>query len=310
MGGLIVNAVVLLAVVVAVLTTLVPAVLGLRRQDLGAAAQGARRRSLIASAAAGTTGAVALAAWLALGPDNDTLSLPVLPALVGIAMTVVAVVAEQTWPRPTGDVRAASLRMPGSPASGSRLALTGAAIVLAVLAIGSMTDSSDGRMALLAWETGSAGHSPYPGSFYTGPLMAVGVILALLTWWGLREVEGRPALGPGLEDVDSAARAASRVRVLRGATFASLVTAGALVATMSTAWASLVMTVRDQAPPGEFEAWWWTAIHWGSVAFIFVGVALALLGVKVLLSPGPPMPSGRSAPSVPSLPATTTGRPA
>lgn len=293
MGGLLINGLVLVAIAVAVFTTLAPAITGFRRRGLSKAATAARRRSLIASAAAGGTGATACAVWLALGPDNDTWSLPVLPALVGIAMTVAAVVAERAWPRPTGDVRTASLRLPGVPAGGrSRPAMVGGAIALAVLALGAVTDSTDGRSAQLDWETGGAGAGPYPGSFYTLPMISTGAVLALLTWWGLREVEGRPALGPGLEDVDSAARTASRVRVLRGATFASLVTAGALVATMAMTWANLVMSARENAPSGEFGAWWWTAIQWGSGGFIAVGVALVFLGVKALVSPGPPMPGG------------------
>lgn len=292
MSGLVINAVVLLAVAVAVLTTLVPAVMALRNRELSEPAASARRRSFVASAAAGATGAAAFAAWLAFGPENVTRSLPVLPALVGIAMTVVAVVAERTWPRPTGDVRVASLRMPGGPARDrGRLALAGAAITIVVLAVGAATDSSDGRMAELTWATGGAAHGPYPGSFYALPIIASGLLLAALTWWGLREVEGRPALGRGLEDVDAAARAASRARVLRGATFASLVTSGALVATMGAAWASLVMSARESAP-AQFDAWWWTAVHWSALVLLVVGAGLALLGVKALLTPGPAMPAG------------------
>lgn len=300
MSGLVLNAIVLLAVAVAVLTTLIPAVIGLRRQGLGAAAAAARRRSVLASAAAGGTGAAVFAAWLAVGPDNVTRSLPVLPSLVGIAMTTVAVVAERTWPRPTGDVRVASLRAPtGRVGNGVRLALGGALLSLVVLAVGALTDSSDGRMAQLDWGTGGAGHGPYPGSFYAFPILTAGLVLALLSWWGLREVENRPALGPGLEDVDAAARAASRARVLRGATFASLATSGSLLMTMASSWASLVMSARESAPAGEFDAWWWTAIHGCSIALLFVGIALVLMGIRALLSPGPPMPADSSATAAP-----------
>ena len=293
MSGLILGAIVLLAVAVAVITTLIPAIVGLRRHGLGEAAAAARRRSVYASAAAGGTGALVFAAWLALGPDNVTRSLPVLPSIVGIAMTAVAVVAERTWPRPTGDVRVASLRAATGPSgNGARLALGGALLSLIVLAIGAVTDNADGRMAELTWGSGGSGHGPYPGSFYTVPIITAGIILAALTWWGLREVEGRPALGPGIEDVDAAARAASRVRVLRGATFASLVTSGALLTTMALAWASLMRNVADVAPAGQFDAWWWTALQWGSLVFIVVGLALILMGIRALVTPGPAMPTG------------------
>ena len=297
MAGPLLSALALLAVGVAVLTTLVPAIVGLRRPGLGEAAVAARRRSVLASAAAGAAGAVVFAAWLALGPDNVTRSLPVLPSLVGIAMTAVAVVAERTWPRPTGEVRVASLRapMPRSRSS-ARLAAGGALLSLVLLGFGALTDSADGRMAQLDWGTGGAGHGPYPGSFYALPILVAGAVLAALTWWGLREVEGRPALGPGLEDVDTAAREASRARVLRGATFASLVTSGSLLMTMGSAWASLMRTVRGAGSAGRFDAWWWACLQWGSLVLIVVGLALALMGVRALVSPGPAMPAGSPSP--------------
>lgn len=291
MSGLVINAVVLIAVAVAVLMTALPAIAGLRRRELGEAAAAARRRSALASTVAAVAGVGAFAGWLALGPDNVTRSLPVLPLLVGIAMTVVAIAAEKTWPRPSGTVRVASLRTPPKTrADGGRVALGGAGISLAVLAVGSLTDSTDGRMGQLAWGSGGTGAGPYPGSFYAIPLISVGVVLAALTWWGLREVESRPALGPDLEDVDAAAREASRIRVLRGATFASLVTAGALLTTFSLAWSKMLGSAGDFAPNAQFDGVGWSGARWGFIVLIFVGIAIALIGLKALVTPGPPMP--------------------
>ncbi|PRY52965.1 hypothetical protein BCF74_12939 [Knoellia remsis] len=297
MAGIALNGLLIVALLVAVLSTLAPAMIALRRTELGEEARDARRRSVLASAAAGAAGVGALVLWLWLGPDNQSRSLPALPALVGIAMTVVAIVAERTWPRPSGPVRSAALRMPDRrPGGSARLAVTGAAVSLVVLAIASFTADTIGSGLELTWETGATGHSPYPGPFYAWPILVGGLVLAGLTWWGLREVEARPALGPALEDVDLAVRTSSRTRVLRGATFASLVTGGALLFTFSGSWTMVIRSAKEDGP-AMFDGLGWTVLYWCVVAGIIVGFALVLTGIRALVTPGPPMPASAEAPS-------------
>ncbi len=271
-GGLLVNGLALLAIVVVAASILGPTVRALRETGLGPAAMQARRRSWTASAVAGLS-AFGVAVLL-LSSGNGELVLALTPVLVGCTCVVVAIAAERMWPRPTGTVRTATLRRPGigsTSRSMSRLALSGGVATVALLLFALLTAAPGGRRVALSWPEGGTSIGPYPGSHFAWPLLGGVAALALLTLVGLRVVDARPALGPGLEEVDAAAREASRMRVLRGTAFALLATASALALVIAGGWAQMMSTARSAAP-NHFGGWAWDLVQ----PLGFAGVIAAL----------------------------------
>jgi hypothetical protein len=291
---LLIVVVALVAVATLLLSTMAPVIRGLRSQDLAPAARSAQRRSALASLVAGIAALVALGFWVDQPAERSALALATAPALVGAVVVLVASVAERTWPQPRGAVRTAVLRT-GRPGSRStwlfRATVVASILTVAIAVVGIMTAAPDGQSARLQWPTGGAGHSPYPGSHYAVPIIGALVLLTALTTVGLREVDSRPALGPGLAAVDDAAREASRVRVLRGAAFGALASASGLSLTMGAAWVNLLGTARSNAPDGAFDGPAWAAVHTLSVGLCFVAAAAGALAIWVFVTPGPRMPS-------------------
>ena len=212
---------------------------------LEGAARSARWRSVAATVTTGLAGLVALVVWPVSGSGLD-LRMATLPAVAALVVVLTSAVGELTWPRPSGDLRVASLgaRRGRSPVGLLRLFWIGATTTAAFLVAGALTAAPDGRSLERAWAAGGAGHGPYPGLHYTAPVALAATMLALATLWALRRVELRPSMGPDLLPVDRAVRRASQVRVLRGAAAGMLLTAAGLGLTMGTAIVSVSRTAR------------------------------------------------------------------
>lgn len=291
LAELLLNGLAMIALVVVVVAILGPVIRGLRSTELSSAARQARRRSVFASGLAGAA-ALTVAVTL-LSSGRSAVALALTPALVGATCVVVAIVAERQWPRPTGNLRAAALRRPGVGSTSramARLAGVGGALSVILVFFGLLTSAPDGRSIRVFWGGPEAKIEPYPGSDFTWPLLIGLSTLALLTIVGLRIVDARPALGPGLEDVDAAARQASQLRVLRGCTFAMLATASGLTATIAACWSQVMSNVRPTSPT-HFYGWGWDIVQPLGFAGAIVGIALGILSLKVFLTPGPAMPT-------------------
>lgn len=292
MSGLLLNSMVLLALSAVVLSALVPAVLRRRRGELGPAAKSAQRRSVLATAAA-TLASLVIGLAL-LGPSRDELVVATAPALIGLVSVVVATMAERLWPRVTGTLRSAGLRRAGRGTTSRallRLAVGGGSLSAALLMVGLLTGADEGRGLELTWPGGATTAGPYPGTHYTWPMVGTLAVLGLATWWGLRTVDARPALGIGLEQVDEAARESSRVRVLRGAAFGALVTAGALISVMSLSVVRVVSAAQANAPVGEYSEVGWSAGLWVARTLLFVGFGIATVGLLAFVATAPPLPA-------------------
>ncbi len=156
---------------------------------------------------------------------------------VGAAQAVVLTtgLVARTWPRPSGELRQATLEpRAGLDSLHSRLRLlVGSAVLLfvAVLVCGFTADGSDVAVAR-SWAgvEGAAG-TPFPG-WFTGLPIAVGVAMLLLeTWWAVRAVDAIPR-GPA-QALDDVTRLRLLDRILRGALFG---TAAAGAGVLITAW--------------------------------------------------------------------------
>jgi hypothetical protein len=280
---------------------LVPVVLGVLIDGLlrlvGAvrskgAERSARFRSLTASVATGLAGLGATIAWLAWGetPASD-IRLATLPALTGLVVTAVAGVAERTWPHPEGQVRVATLtaRRTVRHLTLRRLLALGVVGTALALLCGGLTSDPDGRSFSRSVGTMTAGGSPYPGWRYGSAVGISIVLLVAATWFSQRQVDARPALGPGHEDLDAALRAVSLVRVLRPAAVSALVTAAGLWitlgATVNQVTQNLRMNDSPQVPhsPGDLVQ------NLGFAATGF-GILLLLASLVALAQNAPGLP--------------------
>ncbi|MFB9377403.1 hypothetical protein ACFFKU_15020 [Kineococcus gynurae] len=199
----------------------------------------ARRRGWLislgaASAAALTATLVAVAAARGGGLGAGQL-LAVTPLVAAGAHAAVVLTGELTWPRPRDRVRSARLVARSIADSSPRWLLRTGAVATLLLAgvcgLGMLLADDDGRTISYAWGTpelgGGGSHSPFPGTFYAGPVALALVVLVLLTGAVLHRVPQRPALLDA--DADAVLRRAAGVRVLRVATSAVLGTTGALL---------------------------------------------------------------------------------
>ncbi|MFC7486135.1 hypothetical protein ACOCJ7_12875 [Knoellia sp. CPCC 206453] len=294
---------VLIAIAVVLFGTLGPLFRGLRASGLSAAAATARRRAIAASAATGVAAIGAIALTLALtGSGYFAFVVATGPALTGAAMIAVATVAERTWPRPSGQVRSAALRTrragSGSIAM-SRMAIVGGVASVMLLIFAALTDEPGGVGAQLTWDSGKATAGPYPGSHYTWAVLGALALVCGLTLLGLRVVDARPALGVGLELEDEAAREASRVRILRGSAFAMLITTAGLLMSVVLSWAKVLESAQMDAPQAFDTVGWRLVQPLGVFAYV-LGAAVAILAIKVFLTPGPPMPTADQTPVSPA----------
>lgn len=307
----------LVAVALVGLWTLVRLVRRLRTPGLSPEAQSARRRAALASTLAGLAALAVVFLLINVQFGQRALVTAAAPALVGAVMIIVAIVAERRWPRPSGPVRTATLRT-ARRGSGSR-ALSWMAVIsgvgsIALLIVARLTEAPGGRALLYTWDsgffsgdTGFLQSGPYPGSKYTWVVLGGLVLVGALTAVGLRVVDSRPALGAGLTQEDEAAREGSRIRVLRGTAFANLATAAGLLLTMTYAWMGIVRQASEGPVPPLIDGVGWSDVNDFSFIPVFISLAIAILAVKVFLTPGPSMPASDSpAESTPATRPTTT----
>ncbi len=262
-------------------------VLGAKR--LGGPARIARLRAVASSSLAvlAALSFVLFSPW----PAGEAARLATMPALAALVAVVTAGVAELTWPRPQGERREASIAVRhGTEARTlTRLLLAGLTVSGVLLALGALTAAPDGASVERHWALGAAGAGPYPGVTYAVPVGLALAALSLATWWALRRVDARPALGTDLEQVDRAIRLAARVRVLRFAAAGALLTSAGLAATMGTALASAAQSLRmnwDEAPRAP---WDWTQN--AGFALIVLSLVAVVAAIYALLFDSPRVPA-------------------
>jgi hypothetical protein len=252
----------------------------------------ARARSLAASVATALAGFAASWLWLALGesPPQD-IRLATLPALACCVAVLTAGVAERTWPQPVGPVRVANLsaRRPVRHGALRRLLAVGLVGTGTALLVGGVTAEPDGRsFSRRAGDVASTG-SPYPGWSYGASVGVAVALLAAATWFSHRQVEARPAIGPGHEDLDQALRRVSFARELRPAAAGALVTAAGLWLTLGSTLNSVTQNLRMNDAPGIAHApcdW----VQDVGLAGVGVGVIMGVLGLAALVWSAPQLP--------------------
>lgn len=208
----------------------------------------------------------------------------VAPALAGTAFVLAIALGEVTWPKPEGPVRTAQLG-PSRPPAPRRLAVAFVASLLSAVALGvagGVTAASDGRSVELHWPTGGAGAGPYPGWYYLVPMGAGLAVLAASTWWSLRRIDARAALGAEDRHDDRLARTAAKTRVLRGALAAVLLTLGGTALVMGGALHGLWQTAQLNHVTEATDANL-TAIRWAGLGLAVAGL-VALLAALVVAS--------------------------
>lgn len=237
-----------------------------------------------------------VAAWLV----NSTLDLGrgtmLVPAVVGLFVVAGVGLAETVVrpPRPAG-VRTASLTsrrvLDYLPRTLTNAVVAVSAVHVATLTLATSTASADdmGRAGRqVAAQCGSVGSAagPYPGSFYSGPLALLLLVIALATAAALTAVVRRPR-GFAPDDVaDDVLRQRSATRVVAAA--------GAAVAASHAGIAFFAGTALLRM---DCQRAWMDPVGWLLVAS--VPVALVLLGwfLARILTPG-------------ALPATASKEPA
>ncbi|MFC8596857.1 hypothetical protein [Isoptericola sp. NPDC057191] len=227
-GGVLVAATVAV-VLPAALVALVLWLVTRRPSDDGGPVRAARRHELmVSSVALGASAvcAILLAAqpvvWPGWAPAPGLLQ-AVAPFTVALVFCAVRAVGERTWPRPSGEVRAAPLsrRTVGS-LGGARLrvALGTAGVFAVVLVACGLTADASGRafptgpVALADGGVLTGASGPYPGWPY-GVAMLLGLAATVVaTWAALRSIVRRPPLHGVPAAHDDAVRATSAARLL------------------------------------------------------------------------------------------------
>ena len=263
------------------------------------AERAARARSLAASVATALAGFAATWAWLASGgnPAQD-IRLATLPALACAVAVLTAGVAERTWPQPVGQVRVANLsaRRSVRHLGLKRLLAVGLVGTGAALLVGGVSGDADGRSFSRRAGDFTASGGPYPGWTYGAAVGAAAALLAAATWFAHRQVEARPALGPGHEGLDEALRRVSFVRVLRPAAVGALVTAAGLWLTLGSTINRVTQNLRMNDAPGipRSPGDWVQILGFGAVG---VGLVMGFLTLAALVWSAPPAPMGGRAPA-------------
>jgi len=245
----------------------------------------------------------ALAASLVVRGDEPgrmsvvSATLPAAGAALGV---VVAAVAERFVPRPKGVQRVAALGIrQGTDRTGLewRIGLGYAVSVLAG-AVGWYSSGPDGYTGARWWGDLLVTTGPYPGRAYTLPLFLGLGLLAMVTWWGLRRVDARPAVRPQDPALDRALRLGSRIRVERWTAAGSLVTARGLCLTMGPKLDELTQLLRiaggGAVPPVLTPRAPWDWAQNGGFAPTGVGVLLLLPAMSSLFWETPALRSSRA----------------
>lgn len=192
----------------------------LRRGPRDSVTLGAQRRTDGATAAVGL--AVVAVVVLTSGPSSwgNPLTGAVSVLGVGALMALTATLVELTWPRPRGAVRRAAVRpRPEVNPALRRLRTAGAGALAALCALtavlGATEGSDHGRRLPNLTAFRMVGDGLFPGWPYGLALLAALGVLMLVTTWGLRVVEARPALDDAHAGLDAFARLTSSARLLR-----------------------------------------------------------------------------------------------
>jgi hypothetical protein len=196
-----------------------------------------RRRAAVFTIVAAVAGAGALVVLLTLPGLRYGLDYSLAPLAIGIAMTLVILVHELTWPRPVSSVRTAQLARRTAlglvPKWLLVMGLSGTVVLWMTDIASSAVAGPDGRSLSRVSGDTVGNVSPFPGAYYAVPTLvasAVVLVLAALTVWVIRNRNGT-----AVDDQDAELRRLSAHRALRGAAFGQLATAAghALVAGMS-----------------------------------------------------------------------------
>ena len=228
----------------------------------------------------------ALAAYAAVQADGLGRGLLLAAPIFGLGILGGALLGEITAPGPAGVVRRAQLRTRRAtdylPRVLSPVVLAAAVAFLAVSAATTAlaTPDDQGRARALECALGdmTAGHSPFPGSFYTVPALAavlLGLALAALV---LRRVAGRPQMAESA-GTDDAVRRRSAEAVVAATGVLVLVP---LVGFAVTGGGGLV------ALGGTCERNGWTVAGWGLLVVGGLAAAAACWCAAVLLAPSRP----------------------
>jgi hypothetical protein len=248
----------------------------------------ARAHARLGSGAAVVLGATA-ALWTGTGRLEDAtgagdlgVTALLVPIAFGIVHTGVLAVAELTWPRPEGAVRRARLAHRGlldaAPRWLVRTATVAAAAAVVTLAGGALLAAPDGRSLTLENPSSSATASPFVGPVYGRPAALGLLVLAAATAATLWVVANRPAVVTADDRAETALRAASAHRVLRGVTAATLTVTGGLLGVSGHAvWSVASSSGRDVL----------AVVGIGSAGCGFVGL-LAAAVVVCVRAPGVP----------------------
>jgi len=217
----------------------------------------ARAHARLGSLAAVVLGAAA-ALWAGTGRLEDAtaagdlgVTALLVPIAFGVVHTAVLGVAELTWPRPEGAVRRARLAHRGlldaAPRWLVRTATVAAAAAVVTLAGGALLAGPDGRSLTVEDPPSRWTASPFAGPLYGRPAALGLLLLGVLTVAALWVVVNRAAVATEDDRVESALRAASAHRVLRGTTAATLVVTGGLLGVSGNAVGSIASSSGREA---------------------------------------------------------------
>lgn len=274
----------------ALVVLLVLALTGRPDSEIGPATAAARRHAVAGGVLAVVAGVGAAAGVAALASSVGGLTsgrlLAVAVLVAGIAHTMVLALTEITWPRPTGARRTGRLARRDvrefAPRGLLVVAAAAAGLLVAVLLTGTAVADDDGRSVSRGYvlpdgALGGAGAGPFPGSFYSVPLLGVLLVLVVLVLLTLRLVVSRPAVAGADAATDTALRRASAHRVVRGAGAAATVTLGAVLVVGGQA-------LHGLGPQGP-------AARTTTLLLLLAGGVVALAGIALLLVPARRVPA-------------------
>ena len=188
----------------------------------------------------------------AFGPDGPTgLALALAPLAVAVAYCGAQLIGERTWPRPAGEVRAATLAVRTTATTSPRtlrvLTITWAIALVSVLIVcGILGDGNRYTHSYMTQQglvTSSSG--PFPGWPYGLPTLALTALLCLLAMATLITIRRRPAVPTLSDDEDVALRR-------RASTYLLVVVQSALGLTLAgnLAFAGFALRSSDLAVAG------------------------------------------------------------
>lgn len=202
--------------------------------ERGARVRAHRVRGDVASVLCVSGGLLVAAAVASLGGYGHGRLVALLPTLVGACLLAVFTAVEGTWPRPTGSMRTASVRVRrvADLSCGRLLVFVKVWGVGLLVALGVFTATASGprQVSRVLADGQTVTAAPFPGWWFGLPVLVGNASLLVWAWIAVRVILARPAVADLGDEQDLELRRQSAGRVLGGVQFVMSLSLAGLVA--------------------------------------------------------------------------------